>query len=224
MSQLGTLITGAGVQTTFPGQAQCEQYILIGDVDTAFPLRGLSIEVDGSPFINIQNSLPLMSAFAQWMQKSTAATVGFLLKIATGKISTNTTYRFTNDGVTTPNIFIFSEEQDGIPIMATTKGINADSFEDFSKFSALFLTAPGDVTSVEIVFTDGHKATMTIGEVDALFALNNASEANGRLTAVSVIDNTDQTIKSVRIFADPTGLTVLIAKLPNQVFEEILES
>jgi len=223
MSQLGTLITGAGVNTTFAGQAQCEQYILIGDVDTANPLRGLSIEVDGSPFINIQNSVPLMSAFMQWTNKMIAATVGFLLKVATGKIVTNTTYRFTNNAATTPDIFIFSEEQDGVPIMATTKGINASSFEDFSKFSALFITIPADVLSVEIVFMDGHKATMTIGEVDALFALYNPSEANGRLTAVSVIDNTKQTIKSVRIFADPTGLTVLIAKLPNQIWDEMLE-
>jgi len=70
MSLLGALITGAGVDTTFAGQAQCEQYILLGDVDTAFMLRGLSVEIDGSPFINIANSLPLMSAFSQWQMEN----------------------------------------------------------------------------------------------------------------------------------------------------------
>jgi len=226
MSQLGTLITGAGVQTTFAGQAQCEQYIVIGDVDTANPLRGFSVEIDGAPFINIQATLPLMSAFMQWQMESIGATVGFMLKIATGMIAKNTTYRFTNNGVTTPNIFAFSEAQDGIPILATTKGINASSFEDFSKFSALFLTLPASISSVEIVFNDeegntGHKATMTIEEVDALFALDNQSEANGRLTAVSIIDNSDQNIKSVRVFAS-VAATVLVAKLPNVAFQELL--
>jgi len=226
MSQLGTLITGAGVQTTFAGQAQCEQYIVIGDVDTANPLRGFSVEIDGQPFINIQASLPLMSAFLQWQMESIGATVGFMLKLATGMIAKSTTYRFTNNGVTTPDIFVFSEAQDGIPILATTKGINVSSFEDFTKFSALFLTLPASISSVEIVFNGedgkpGHKATMTIEEVDALFAFNNQSEANGRLTAVSIIDNSEQNIKSVRVFAS-VAATVLVAKLPNVDFQELL--
>jgi len=221
MSLLGALITGAGVQTTFAGQAQCEQYILLGDVDTAFMLRGLSVEIDGSPFINIQNSLPLMSAFSQWQMENVGGAPGFLLKIATGVIPTNTTYRFTNDGATTPNIFIFSDAKDGVPIIATTKGINANSFEDFNKFSALFITVPADITSIEIVWADGHKTTLGIEEAAAYFAFSNQTDANGFLTAVLVIDNTDQMIKSVRIFADPTGATVLIVKLPNAVFDEI---
>jgi len=223
MSLLGALTTGAGVQTTFPGQAQCESYILIGDVDTAFMLRGLSIEIDGSPFINIANSLPLMSAFAQWQQENVAGAPGFLLKVATGMIPTNTTYRFTNDGATTPNIFVFSDAAGGVPIIATTKGINASSYEDFNKFSALFITVPADITSLEVVWADDHKSTIGIEEAAAYFSMSNQTDANGLLTAVLVLDNTEQNIKSVRIFADPTGATVLIAKLPNELFEEIEE-
>jgi len=219
MSLLGVLVTGAGVQTTFPGQAQCEQYILLGDVDTAFMLRGLSVEIDGSPFINIQNSLPLMSAFAQWQMENVAGAPGFLLKVATGSIQTNTTYRFTNDGVTTPNIFVFSDAQEGVPVIATTKGINASSFEDFNKFSALFITVPADITSLEIVWQDGWKSTIGIEEAAAYFSMSNQTDANGLLTAVLVIDNTEQNVKSVRVFADPTGATVLIAKLPNEMFD-----
>jgi len=219
-SLLGALITGAGVQTTFSGQAQCEQYILIGAVDTANPLRGVSVEIDGSPFINIQTSLPLMSAFMQWQMEAVAGAPGFLLKISTGMIATNTTYRFTNNGATTPSIFVYSDSQNGVPIIATTKGITASSFEDFSKFSALFLTLPASISSVEIVWSDGHKSTETIGEVDSYFALSNQTDALGRLTAVSVIDNTDQMIKSVRVFASVVA-TVLVVKLPNQVFEDI---
>jgi len=221
MSLLGVLLTGAGIQTTFSGQAQCEQFIVIGDVDTAFPIRGLTVEVDGTTIFNVANSLPLMTAFAQWLMENVGGAPGFMLKIATGSIPANTTYRFTNDGATTPNIFVSSDAGDGVPVIATTKGINASSFEDFSKFSALFLTLPADITSVEVVYTDGHKATLQIEEVDAQFALGNQTDANGRLTAVSVIDNTEQNIKAVRIFADPTGATVLIVKLPNQIFEEL---
>jgi hypothetical protein len=220
-SVLGVLITGAGVQTTFAGQGQCEEYIVIGDVDTANALRGLTVEVDGNTFINIQNSAALMSAFAKWQQETCGAMVGLVLKVATGMIKRNTTYRFTNDGVTTPTVRVFSDSQGGIPILATTKQINALSFEDFSAFSALFLTLPASVASVEIVFADGYKATMTIEEVDAYFSLKNQSEADGRLAGVSVIDNTDQSIKSVRVFAGAVAVTVLIAKLPNDAFKAL---
>jgi len=222
-SLLGVLLTGAGVQTTFSGQAQCEAFIVVGDVDTANPLRGLSVEIDGSPFINIQASLPLMSAFMQWQMESIGATVGFQIKVATGMIPKNTTYRFTNNGVTTPNIFVYSDQQDGVPILATTKGINALSYEDFNKFSALFLTLPASIDRVEMVFNDGHIATMTIEEIDGYFAFSNNSEANGRLTAVSVIDNTAQNIKSCRVFAT-VAATVLVAKLPNAAFKALQKS
>lgn len=220
-SVLGVLITGAGVQTTFAGQSQCEEYIVIGDVDTTNGLRGVSIEIDGTPYINIQNSAPLLAAFQKWQMETTGAVVGLMLKVATGAIKRNTTYRFTNDGAATPTVRIFSDNQNGVPIVATTKSINASSFEDFSKFSALFLTLPASVSSVEIVFQDGHKATMTIEEVDAYFALSNQSEVDGRLASVSVIDNTNQNIKSVRVFAGGTAVTVLIAKLPNSAFEQL---
>lgn len=217
-SVIGALITGAGVKTTFAGQSQCESFIVIGDPDDANVLRALSVEIDGTPFINI-NSAALMNAFQKWQNMALAGAVGLTLKIATGQIKRNTTYSFTNDGATTPNVRVFSTAKDGVPIVATTKQINALSFDDFDKFSALFLTAPADVTEVELLFTSGHKATMTIQEVDALFAMGNDSEAAGRLGGVSVIDNRGQTVQSVRVFAGANPVTVLVAKLPDAAFK-----
>lgn len=137
MSQIGTLTTGAGVATIFSGQAQCEEYLLLGDVDTANPLQGISVEIDGTPFINIQNSEPLVGAFFKWMSQTVAGAVGLCFKLATGMIPKNTTYRLINNGVTTPTVKVFSDSKGGVPFIATTKGINASSFEDFRKFSAL---------------------------------------------------------------------------------------
>lgn len=219
MSNLVTLITGAGIQTTVAGQSQMDEYIVIGDVDTAPPLQGLTIEVDGTPFINIVNNAALVGAFQKWQQEVTGTVIGNMFKVGTGAVGRNTTYRFTNNGATTPVVRVFSDSKNGIPIIATTKQINVSSYEDFTKFSGLFLTLPANVSSVEIVFADGHKATMTIEEVDGLFSLNNQAEADGRLNAVSVIDNRDQSIQTVRIFAGATAVTVLIAKIPNAAFK-----
>lgn len=222
-SLLGALITGAAVQTTFAGQAQMNNYIVIGDVDTANPLTGLSVEVDGTPFINIANSAALLTAFFKWqMETAGAGVVGLMFKIGTGAINKNTTYRFTNGGATTPNIYVYSDAPNGVPFIATTKQVNINSFEDFSKFSALFLFDPANISSLEILFTSGWKATISAIEAAAYFAFFNQSETNGFLGTALVIDNTNQSIAAVRVFAGGTAVTVLIAKVPDAAFQALL--
>lgn len=220
MSQITTLLTGAGVVTVVAGQSQCEEYILIGDVDTASPLSALTIEIDGTPFIVI-NSQNLLAAYMKWLMEFSATIVGLLIKVSTGMIRKNTTYRFTNAGATTPAIFAFSDSQNGIPFVVTSKQINPSAYEDFEKFSALFITAPANIATIEVLFVDGHKTTITGVEADAYFSLTNQTEVNGQLAGVTVIDNTQQNIKSVRIFCVTVALTVLIAKLPNEAFQEL---
>lgn len=220
MSQITTLLTGAGVTTVVSGQTQCEQYILIGDVDNSNPLQGIAVEIDGTSFINIANAQNLITAFMKWQMETTGAVIGLLLKIATGVIKKNTTYRFTNAAATTPAIFAYSEERDGVPLMASTKSINASSYEDFENFSALFLQTPANVGTLEVVFRDGHKATMSIAEADSLFSLYNQSETDGRLGGVTVIDNTKGNIRQVRVNTNNVGAcVVLIAKLPDTAFQ-----
>lgn len=218
MSQIGTLTTGAGVASIFSGQAQLEEYLLLGDVDTANPLQGIVVELEGKPVISILNSEPLVGAFFKWMSQSVAATIGLCFKLATGKIKKNATIRLINNGVTTPTVKVFSDSSNGVPYECATKGINANSFENFDKFSALLITAPADVNSLEIEFTDGERSTLTIEEVDALFAMKYPSEANGRLNGVSVVDNRDQSIESVRVRAT-AALTVAVVKLPDAAFQ-----
>lgn len=218
MARIGTLTTGAGVQTVIAGNSQCEQYLLLGDVDTPNALQGLQVEIDGTPYINI-NGAALLNAFQKWTMEMTAGAVGIMLKIATGVIEKNTTYRFTNSGATTPNIFAFSDSKNGVPLLATSKTINNNSYEDFDRFSALFLETPANILSLEMIFADGHRSTLSGVEADAYFALKNNSDANGQLGTVTVIDNTDQSIKSVRVNTQTGALTVLVVKIPDSAFE-----
>jgi hypothetical protein len=218
MARIGTLTTGAGVQTVIAGNSQCEQYLLLGDVDTPNALQGLQVEIDGTPYINI-NGAALLNAFQKWAMEMTAGAVGIMLKIATGVIEKNTTYRFTNSGATTPNIFAFSDSKNGVPLLATSKTININSYEDFDRFSALFLETPANILSLEMIFADGHRSTLSGVEADAYFSLKNNSDANGQLGTVTVIDNTDQSIKSVRVNTQTGALTVLVVKIPDSAFE-----
>lgn len=219
MAQLGTLITGAGVPTIIAGQAQCESIVVIGSVSTANPLQGLQVEVDGIPFINISNQAALLSAYAKWMSQFVSTLMGVVFKIATGRIYKSTTYRFINNGATTPIIYAYSDAEDGVPILAGTKSINAGSFDDFQSFSALFISAPANIASAEIVFRNGTKSTLTSQELDAMFSMTSSSEANGQLLGCTVIDNRMRVIESVRLYATGAALTILVAKIPDGSFE-----
>lgn len=216
MAQISTLLTGAGVQTNITGQAQCEGFLVIGDVDTTNPLQGIIVEIDGVTFINIQ-AAALIAAFAKWGTKFVNTIVGLVFPLATGRVNGRTNIRLTNSGATTPAIFNFSDAPNGVPIMATTVSINALSYQDFQNFSALMIQTPANVNNIEITFSNGHKDTLTIAEVDALLALKIATEGDGRLGGVSVIDNSDQTIRNVRINAT-TAVNVLMVKLPDNAF------
>jgi hypothetical protein len=222
MPQIGTLVTGAGVETTFAGQASCPATIVIGDVDTANALSGIQIEVDGVPFVNIKGSAALCNAFAKWGNETISGTgvVGLAYHVATGKINRNTTIRLTNAAATTPAVRVFSDNQNGVPFIAAQKGINALSFEDFSKFSALIIDVPANVNNIEVNFRDGHRETWTVQDADAYFSISNQAEADGRLGGCTVIDNTNQVISSVRVNAT-TAISVLVIKLPDAAFDVI---
>lgn len=223
MPQIGTLTTGAGVVTNLTNLSALDSVITIGDVDTANPLQGITVEVDGVTFINIQGAQTLVTAFMKWLNNVAGTVIGMAIKVATGKITRNTNLRFTNAGATTPAILAFSDNVDGVPVVAGTKNIPANSYEDFTKFSALFIQTPANVSQVDLVFTNGHKQTMAMIDLDTLYNMQRSGETDGRLGGVTVIDNTGGTLKAVRVYAT-TAVVVAIAKLPDASFEAMKEA
>lgn len=222
--QIGTLVTGAGQVTNIPGQTQSENYILIGDVATTLPIQGLQVEVDGVPTINIPSpNQVLIQALAKYLSEFAGTVVGQVLKIGTGRIKKTTTYRFTNAGATTPAIFAYSDADDGVPMLAGVKTINPSSYDDFEKFTALFIPVPANIGSAEIIFNDGYRSTLSANELDSLFNLKNQTDANGRLQGCTVIDNKDQSIRSLRLNIITAQTTVLVFKVPNAAWGDFMD-
>jgi hypothetical protein len=214
MSQITTLITGAGAITSVLAQDNLDQYITIGDCDTAMPLQGLQVDINSVQQINIVASQPLMSAFAKLMSQFCATIVGIVLKVATGKIRGNTNYRFVNNGVTTPAIFASSGgDIGGNPVNAIMDSVQATSNKTYSGFKYLLVTPVANIGSFDVGFTDGSSNTaMTVIEADSLFSIKNPTEANGRVDqAVTGFDNRDNSIAWVRVNAT-TAVSVLPIK------------
>jgi len=213
MAQIGTLTTGAGVVTSFNGLSQLDEFLLIGDVDTANPLQGLTVEVNGETLVNIQVQA-LITAFSKWLMEMTGSTVGLLIKLATGRIKGNTNIRLTNSGATTPAVYAFSDSDGGLPFISATEVILSGSYSDYREFSALMISAPANLQSAIVEFADGYTATVTPQELAAYFNIENNSEADGYLGGVLVVDNRSNRIKSIRLFSTGANLNVLKVQLP----------
>jgi hypothetical protein len=225
MSQIGTLITGAGVQTPFAGQAQLDKFIVIGDFDTAVPISGLSIEVDGKPFINISGVQTLLAAWAKWRNRGVlqaTPVVGMAFVVSSGRIPRNTTYRFTNGGATTPAVFVFSDADNGIPVEAATNQINASSKQMYKKFSALFVQTPANVSNFEVIFNNGYSVTLTVAELAAYFGMQYDSETDAQLGGVLAIDNSDQKFRQITINVT-TAVNILTVRVPQESWDILTE-
>jgi len=223
---IGLLLTGATVVTTFAARDHCDQYIMLGDVDTTMPLAGIQVEVGGKSRINLTGSQPLVNAFAKFMmQLAGAGVLGMTLRIATGRIDQTTTYKLTNNGATTPNVYAWSEArktggQTPAVLDLATVGIQPASYEDFRDFSVLFITSSANVGSIDIDYADGHtESGLTVLECDAMLAMDIQTEANGRLDAVvTTISNMpihtgDNPITRVRVNVPNGGTAVTVAVL-----------
>jgi hypothetical protein len=213
MAQIGTLLTGAGVVTSFSGLSQADEFILIGDVDTANPLQGISVDLNGETIINITNQA-LISAYAKWLQESAAGPVGGAIKVGTGRMKGNTTIRLTNSGATTPAVFAWSDSDGGRPMIAATSVILAGGYSDYSDFSALFITAPANLQQAVVTFSDGFQTIMTAPEIGAYLNITHQTDADGYLAGCPTFDNSQGNIKAVRIFATGANLNVLQVKIP----------
>lgn len=219
------ITTGAGIPTSKDG-FQFESNYQIGDCDTTNPCSGIKTIVDSVTCIDISGSVPLVTALMKFKNRLVGSVVATILRVATGRIMKPFSITFINGGVTTPLVNSYSVEGgsdgDGQPLLATQQGINALSSFTFEKFSGLFIAPAANLGSCDVTFSDGTvQAGLQAIDLDAIFAAQNDTEANGRLEAtVTGMDNTDRKVSTVKVNAT-TALTVMLVKLPDGYFKSL---
>lgn len=207
--KIGTLTTGAGVDTLITRRG-VPAFILIGAVDTDVPLTNLNVTIGGDVTIKISGQTHIQ-AFAKYLMENLSGAdvkIGMLLKVANDFIADqNLELVLTNAGVTTPDVFGFSEgKTDAQPVAAGQQTIQADDSVFYAgNFTALFFPDT-NFDYAQIEFADGgFSDKLTGAEIDALFALKNQCDADGRLAGLHVIDNKDSSIVGVTLYTDNGG-------------------
>lgn len=205
MSQIGTLTTGAGIQTIINLQ-YAPQMVYLGSVSTIQALQNFSVSIAGKETINLNGNV-LINAFAQWLMEADVGNgiVGFALKVANGNIpNQQTQLRFTNNGVTTPNIFQYSDQIGTDAVFASTSSVNANANQLVTDFSALFIDTT-NFQNADIQFANGFSDRFEATDIASYFTQTNQADASGLLSTALVINNLGGQVAGVRIFATGGG-------------------
>lgn len=223
MSQIGTLIGGAGVVTTINLQ-YVPEFIVVGSsfTPTDVDLDAISWNVSGQELVNINGNAAL-NAFAKFKGNG-----DLVNQIITQIFQTGFGYlgnqqfqvRFTNAGATTPDIFAFSRRRGNSRVLTAAQQVVLDGANQrYSGFLALMFDAT-NVTRVDMTFKNAATKetftdSLTPAELATLFGLDNISE-DGLLSALTVIDNTALLAKqgiyveSCNLFASGGNVTVTV--------------
>lgn len=203
---IGQLSTGAGVPTTF-NESFVPQFILVGTVDEDVPVRKLEISIGGSDFQNVNSLAEVRSLSKLQMQGMLGADVKIaqLFKIADGFIpGQNIQVRLTNNGVSTPNVYFFSQKNGSRPVSAGQETIQALSSRAFGGFSQLIFDAT-NLDYAQIEFNDGYSGKFETPELHARFAMMATTDADAQLAALTVIENIGD-ISSVTLYTTNGGV------------------
>jgi hypothetical protein len=205
MSKIGTLTTGAGVDTQF-NLDYTPSVLLIGTVDTALDIDKLAVQVDGQQTILLSGSVVNLAVAKYMMESLLGADVKIaqVVKIANGNLDVKCQITITNGGVATPDVFQLSMRNGNSVALCGQDTLQATSNMIFNGFSALFLDT-ANLDRAQITYEDGFIGNFSGVELDALFAMDNQSDADGKLNGLTVIDNQFGNILSVQLFSASGG-------------------
>jgi len=214
MGRIGTLVTGAGIQTIINLQ-YAPQMLYLGDTFTSQPLENLSVSIAGKETININGNL-FINSFAEWLMEIVGGgtTIGVVLKIADGQlVNQQTQLRLTNNGVLTPDIFAYSDAIGSGTVAAATSSINANANQIVTDFDFIAID-PTNFQNADVTFSNGYSERFEAEDLQSYFAQTNQS-LQGALSGQLVINNIGRAVTSIRMFATGGGnLGYITAKTP----------
>lgn len=214
MSQIGVL--AASVATLFNLDYLPER-ILIGDIATVGVASNISVVCAGRQLMSVTNAARI-NALGKFDQGAfgdanpvTALTPNWI-RLAPTRVNKACTLNITNSGVTTPAVYAASTAKGNIARTAVEQTVNASANQTFTEFEALFFD-PTNLLRVNLTFADGFNDDFSPAEIDALFASNNVTDLNGRLSGLSCIKSDrpgDNDIVEATVYTTSGGnMTVL---------------
>jgi hypothetical protein len=217
----GPMTTGDNVITTFT-RNYVDQFLMIGSVDTNNVVKRISIQV-GGVVRQLLTGAPIIGAMMKYMMEFLGGAdvkVGLLFKMANGFIpDQNVIIDLTNSGANTPVVYGFStNRRNGVPVVSGMEQVIVDSSLEWDNtdpsrsFTALFFEST-NLDYAQVEFVDGYSVPLNALELNAIFAIENQTDADGQLNAVTVIDNQLGNIKKITLWAVTGNLSVARLKL-----------
>ena len=162
--------------------------LLIGTIDSPSIASNLSVVCSGRQMMSVTAAARInaLAKFDQGAFLGTSALAPNWIRLAPTRVNKAATINITNSGATTPDVYAASTSRGNIGRTAVEQTINASANQTFTEFEALFFD-PTNLLRVNLTFADGFNDDYSPAEIDALFASENVSDANGRLSGLSCI-------------------------------------
>ncbi len=211
MANIGNLTANTTTKFSLP---YVPEFIDIGTVDLDLVVDSISVSVQGENPQNIEDQtiIQAMSKYGMTGLLGADVKVGQRIKIANGQVDLPQGQQFQitlgNAGATTPTVYaqstgvgnrVFEKQQSSVNQSASTiiAGVNVLYFENtnFSKATIYYQDGhvESDVSLDEIAFNNAMSPSMR------------ATDADGKLAGVNVIDLPALGIASVQLFASNAG-------------------
>jgi hypothetical protein len=185
MSQIGVLT--ASTSTLFNLDYLPER-LLVSDIDKNALVSNLSVVCAGRQLMSITAAarIAALGKFDQGAFLGTSQLTPNWLRLAATRINKAATINVTNAGATTPSVYAASTMKGNIARTAVEQTINASANQTFTEFEALIFDA-SNLLRVNLTFADGFNDDFSPVEIDALFASENVTDADGKLNGLSCI-------------------------------------
>jgi len=219
MAQIGTMTTGAGVVTSL-NLPYCPQYLIINDTNQGtFDLTNIDVSINGQSTVSLIGADDIDSVSQIKSHSSDSdANLMMAIELANGEINAPTLIRLTNEGTNTNAIYGVSSQVGTSPYRISQFTINATSNQIFQQFDYLLInSAPTNIDSVEIQWTNGYKDRYNSRELPVLFRNTYASEGSSQFSAtgdIAWVNNEDGLIANATVYTNASGSsTVTVGRI-----------
>ena len=195
------------------------EYVVVGSTGQANQaLSNFSVVCSGQQLMSITD-VARLTALSKYdsgtlLGVSVGATnvAAAYLKLATGRINKATTITGTNGVAAIRNFYAASTNITSIARRAVEQSINPSANATFNNFECLIFDST-NILRAQITFANGFTDEYTGVELDALYANSHVAEANGQVSALTIIDADSGAglISQVVLFAG-AGAAVVVLK------------
>lgn len=188
-------------------------FVLVDATDADLVVDSITLTVGGRTYQEItdQNVIQAISKLLMKGLLGADVKVAQILKLATGEVRNigdgqKCKLILGNAGITTPTVYAFSSAEGSMANIITIGQDSINARGNAILSASFLLFEDTNFSKADILYLNGHKESdLSLVEIAAMLAMDQATDADGKLATVNVIDLAANGIAEVKLYAGAGG-------------------